>query len=115
MYVGYNTIPIDTYNYVVEIKNGEKEDPGNYRGIISSNFRHSVHFEEMFLNNRWLSKVLTAYAFECCREVFCKILNDCLVQYLDKSGKIHEGQAGFRAGRCCIDKIFTLNELILAT
>ena len=34
-----------------------------------------------------------------------------MVQYLDKSSKIHEGQAGFRAGRCCIDNIFTLNEL----
>ena len=45
-------------------------------------------------------------------KVFCKILNDRLVQYLDKNGKIHEGQAGFRAGRCCIDNIFTLNELI---
>ena len=45
-------------------------------------------------------------------KVFCKILNDRLVQYLDKSSKIHEGQAGFRAGRCCIDNIFTLNELI---
>ena len=32
-------------------------------------------------------------------KVFCKILNDRLVQHhLDKSGKIHEGQAGFRAG-----------------
>ena len=33
-------------------------------------------------------------------KVFCKILNDCLVQHLDKSGKIHEGQAGFLAGTC---------------
>ena len=32
--------------------------------------------------------------------------------YIDKSSKIREGQAGFRAGRCCIDNIFTLNELI---
>ena len=35
-----------------------------------------------------------------------------LVQHLNKSGKIHEEQAGFCAGRCCIDDIFTLNELI---
>ena len=43
-------------------------------------------------------------------KAFCsKILIDCLVQHLDKSGKIHEGHAGFRAGRCCIDKNFTLN------
>ena len=66
-------------------KKGDKEDPGNYRGITL------------------LSVV---------GKVFCKILNDRLVQYLDKSSKIHEGQAGFRAGRCCIDNIFTHNELI---
>ena len=64
-------------------KKGDKEDPGNYRGITL------------------LSVV---------GKVFCKILNDR--QYLDKSSKIHEGQAGFRTGRCCIDNIFTLNELI---
>ena len=66
-------------------KKGDKEDPGNYRGITL------------------LSVV---------GKVFCKILNDRLVKYLDKSSKIHEGQARFRAGRCCIDNIFTLNELI---
>ena len=66
-------------------KKGDKEDPGNYRGITL------------------LSVV---------GKVFCKIVNDRLVQYLDKSSKIHEGQAGFRAGRCCIDNIYTLNELI---
>ena len=66
-------------------KKGDKEDPGNYRGFTL------------------LSVV---------GKVFCKILNDRLVQYLDKSSKIHEGQAGFRAGRYCIDNIFTLNELI---
>ena len=61
-------------------KKGDKEDPGNYRGIT----------------------LLIVVG-----KVFCKILNDRLVQYLDKSSKIHEGQAGFRAGRCCIDNIFT--------
>ena len=66
-------------------KKGDKEDSGNYRGITL------------------LSVV---------GKVFCKILNDRLVQYLNKSGKIREGQAGFRVGRCCIDNIFTLNELI---
>ena len=63
-------------------KKGDKEDPGNYRGITH------------------LSVV---------GKVCCKILNDRLAQHLDKSGKIHEGQAGFHAGRCCIDNIFTLN------
>ena len=65
-------------------KKVDKENPGNYRGITL------------------LSVV---------GKVFCKTLNDRLVQYLDKS-KIHEGQAGFRAGRCCLDNIFTFNELI---
>ena len=57
-------------------KKGDKEDPGNSRGIT----------------------LLSVVGKVC-----CKILNDRLVQQLDKSGKIHEGQAGFRAGRCCID------------
>ena len=70
---------------VTPLIKGDKEDPGNYRGITL------------------LSVV---------GKVFCKILNDHLVQHLYKSGKIHEGQAGFCAGRCCIDNIFTLNELM---
>ena len=66
-------------------KKGDKEEPGNYRGITL------------------LSVV---------RKVFCKILNYPLTQHLDKSVKIHEGQTSFRAGRCCINKNFTLNQLI---
>ena len=45
-------------------------------------------------------------------KVFCKILNDHLVQHLDKSGKIHDGQADFHVSRCCINNSFTLSELI---
>ena len=66
-------------------KKGDREDPGNYRGITL------------------LSVV---------GKLFCKILNNRLVECLDKEGLLHEGQAGFRVNRSCIDNIFTLNELI---
>ena len=38
-------------------------------------------------------------------KVFCKILNNRLVQCLDKEGALHEGQAGFRLNRGCMDKV----------
>ena len=50
---------------------GDKEDPGNYRGITL------------------LSEV---------GKVFRKVINNRLVQYLDCDGKLHEGQAGFHVG-----------------
>ena len=53
-------------------KKGDRENPGNYRGITL------------------LSVV---------GKVFCKILNNRLVQCLDKEGALHEGQAGFRLNR----------------
>ena len=62
-------------------KKGDREDPGNYRGITL------------------LSVV---------GKVFCKILNPCL----DKGGSLHEGQAGFRVNRCCMDNVYTLNEIV---
>ena len=62
-------------------KKGDKEDPGNYRGITL------------------LSVV---------GKLFCKILNDRLVQHL--SSKIHEGQAGFRAvGVVSITSFLSMN------
>ena len=66
-------------------KKGDREDPGNYRGITL------------------LSVV---------GKLFCKILNNTLVECLDKEGLLHEGQADFRVNRSCVDNIFKLNELV---
>ena len=67
------------------LKKGDREDPGNYRGITL------------------LSVV---------GKVFCKILNNRLVKCLDKGGALHEGQAGFRVNRSCMDNVYTLNEIV---
>ena len=45
-------------------------------------------------------------------KVFCKILNNRLVQCLDKEGALREGQAGFRLNRGCMDNVYTLNEIV---
>ena len=45
-------------------------------------------------------------------KVFCKVVNNRLVQYLDCGGKLHEWQAGFRVGRSCTDNIYALNEVV---
>ena len=66
-------------------KKGDKEVPGNYRGITL------------------LSVV---------GKVFCKILNNRLVERLDKGRLLHKGQAGFRLKRSCIDNVYTLSELV---
>ena len=44
-------------------------------------------------------------------KVFCKILNNRLVQCLYKEA-LHEGQAGFRINRSCMDNVYTLNEIV---
>ena len=63
----------------------KKEDPGNYRRITL------------------LSVV---------GKVFCKIVNDRLVRHLESGGVLHEGQAGCRAKRRCVDNIYVLSELV---
>ena len=40
------------------------------------------------------------------------IERDRLVKHLDKGKALHEGQAGFRVGRGCVDNIYMLNELL---
>ena len=66
-------------------KKGDSEDPGNYRGITL------------------LSVV---------GKVFCKVLNNRLVHCLDTEGVLHEGQAGCRVNRSCMDNVYTLNEIV---
>ena len=45
-------------------------------------------------------------------KMFCKILNDYLVVRLESERALHEGQAGFREKRSCVDNIFSLTEII---
>ena len=44
--------------------------------------------------------------------MFCKIINGRLVHHLDECQALHEGQAGFRKKRSCVDKVYTLNEIV---
>jgi len=62
-------------------KKGDAEDSGNYRGITLLNV---------------------------VRKLFCKVLNNRLVSRLEPERAFHEGQAGFREKRSCVDIIFTL-------
>ena len=66
-------------------KKGDAEDPGNYRGITLLNV---------------------------VGKLFCKILNNRLVSRLEAERALHEGQAGFREKRSCVDITFTLNEIV---
>ena len=62
---------------------GDKEDPGNYRGITL------------------LSVV---------GKVVCNVLNSRFVKHLDEGKALHEGQAGFRVGRGCVDNNYLYAE-----
>ena len=66
-------------------KKGDREDPCNYRGITLLNL---------------------------VGKLYSRIINNRLLKYLESNHKLHEGQGGFRIGRCCVDNIFALNELI---
>ena len=39
-------------------------------------------------------------------KVFCKILNNRLVECLEGQGALHEVQADFRRNRSCIDNVY---------
>ena len=45
-------------------------------------------------------------------KMFCKILNDYLVVRLESERALHEGQAGFREKRSCVDNTSSLTEII---
>ena len=66
-------------------KKGDREDPGNHRGITLRNVVGKL----------------------CSR-----VSNNHLLKYLELEHKLHEGQGGFRLSRSCIDNIFSLNKLI---
>ena len=66
-------------------KKGDREDPGNYRGITLLNL---------------------------VGKLFNKVLNYRLLQWLEEHNKLSESQAGFRFGRSCVDNIFILIEVI---
>ena len=66
-------------------KKGDREDPGNYRGIT---------------------------LLSCVGKLFCRILSNRLATELEKSGSLNEGQAGFRTQRSCADHVFTLSQIV---
>ena len=66
-------------------KKGDREDPGNYRGITLLNV---------------------------VGKLYSRVINNRLLKHLELNYLLHEGQGGFRMGRFCIDNIFSLSELI---
>ncbi|XP_011685761.1 PREDICTED: uncharacterized protein PF11_0207-like [Wasmannia auropunctata] len=66
-------------------KRGDKEVPGNYRGI---------------------SLLCTAY------KIYAEILRKRLEKEAEEKGLVPESQAGFRKGRSTIDNIFVLNHIM---
>ena len=66
-------------------KKGDREDPGNYRGITLLNV---------------------------VGKLYSRVINNRLLKHIELNHMLHEGQGGFRFKRSCIDNIFSLNELI---
>ena len=64
---------------------GDRQDPGNQKGITL------------------LNEVGKLYS---------RVINNHLLKHIELNHILHERQGGFRLGRCCIDNIFSLNELI---
>ena len=64
------------------VKKGDREEPGNYRGITLLNV---------------------------VGKVFCKILNNRLVERLYRGKALYEGQAGYRS---CMDNVYTMNKIV---
>ena len=44
--------------------------------------------------------------------LFCKILNDRLVQHFNEGQTLHVEQAGLRKKRSCVDNVHTINEIV---
>jgi len=66
-------------------KNGDKDDPHNYRGIS---------------------------LLSCISKVFTKILNNRLVTWATNNNILSDVQAGFRKGKSTVDHIFVLQTLV---
>ena len=66
-------------------KKGDREDPGNYRGITLLNV---------------------------VGKLYSRVINNRLLKHIELNHMLHEGQGAFQLERSCIDNIFSLNELI---
>ena len=80
-------VPVDwaVGEIVPLFKKGDKNKPGNYRGIT---------------------------LLSCLGKVFTSCINERLACYVEEEGILNEEQAGFRPGYCTADHIFTLHTLL---
>ena len=66
-------------------KNGDKADPGNYRGIT---------------------------VISTTGKTICKTLNNSIRKMMEKEGNISEGQSGFRPNRSYVDHVYPIGKVI---